>query len=224
MKPIIGIISRVEYPGETHKLVFEEEYRKTIIKYGGIPLGILPSQNVDYTVLKYSNQEDLTIEEKEMIIKQLNLCDGFLMPGGFKMNKFDRFILEYIVKIDKPVLGICLGMQIMSNYKKEIVWNERNDSFIEHNVEKGLVHSVTLDKNSKLYSIVKNDNFMVTSRHSYHALPNDYFNVVALSDDNYIEAIEMNDKKFVIGVQWHPESMDDETSRLLFESFINACK
>ena len=112
----------------------------------------------------------------------------------------------------------------MSNYKKEIVWNERNDSFIEHNVEKGLVHSVTLDKNSKLYSIVKNDNFMVTSRHSYHALPNDYFNVVALSDDNYIEAIEMNDKKFVIGVQWHPESMDDETSRLLFESFINACK
>ena len=159
-----------------------------------------------------------------MIIKQLNLCDGFLMPGGFKMNKFDRFILEYIVKIDKPVLGICLGMQIMSNYKKEIVWNERNDSFIEHNVEKGLVHSVTLDKNSKLYSIVKNDNFMVTSRHSYHALPNDYFNVVALSDDNYIEAIEMNDKKFVIGVQWHPESMDDETSRLLFESFIDACK
>ena len=34
----------------------------------------------------------------------------------------------------------------------------------------------------------------------------------------------MKDKKFVIGVQWHPEDMDDETSKKLFEYYINCCK
>ena len=42
MKPIIGIVARVEYPGDTHKLVVNEEYRNAVLKSGGIPLCILP--------------------------------------------------------------------------------------------------------------------------------------------------------------------------------------
>lgn len=223
MKPLIGIIARVEYPGDTHKLVTSEIYRKRIVEYGGNPICILPSQCIDYTNTKYTEQEELTEEEREMLIKQINLCDGIIMPGGFKINKFDRFICEYVTDNDIPLLGICLGMQIMSNYKKEQLWNEKNDSFIEHKVE-GLAHQVTLDKSSILYSILSSEKIMVNSRHSFHALPNDYYDISSVSDDNYIESIEMKNKKFNIGVQWHPEELDDEYSEKLFKKFIDICK
>ena len=46
------------------------------------------------------------------------------------------------------------------------------------------------------------------------------------SDDGIIEAIERKDKKFAIGVQWHPEMIFNETdeSKRLFEKLIKACK
>lgn len=222
MKPIIGIVLRVEYPGNTNNLIINEEYRNAIIKNGAIPLGILPSQNINYTCVKYNDQEELTKAEKEMIIRQIKMCDGVLLPGGFKINKFDRFILEYLVKEDIPTLGICLGMQIMSNYKREKLWNEKNDSMINHKGD-GYMHSVTLDKSSKLYSIIKKEKFEVTSRHNYHILPNDYYDTVGVSSDNYIEAVEMKNKKYHIGIQWHPESIDDEISKKIFTSFIKSC-
>ena len=224
MRPIIGIVSRVEYPGETGKLIINEHYRRAIVKYGGNLMAIVPPQEIDYTKVKCSEQGKLTAEDKEMLIDQINKCDGILMPGGFKVNNFDRFICEYAIENDIPLLGICLGMQIMANYKNEEFHVEKNDSFIEHRVEDGLVHDVTLDLNSKLYNIIKNERFPVTSRHFYHVNPNSIFDISSVSDDNYIESIEMKNKKFIIGVQWHPECMDDETSRKLFKYFIDVCK
>lgn len=222
MKPIIGMVARVEYPGQTGKLVMNERYRKIVIEYGGNPILLMPPQKIDYTNTKYDNQEDLTSEEKEMLIAQIKLCDGIIMTGGFKINKFDRFISEYATDNDIPLLGICLGMQIMANYKKKL-WLVKNDSYIEHRVEEGLVHNVTLDKNSKLYNIIKKEKFMVNSRHYYHVEPNNEYDIVAVSDDNYIEAIEKKNNKFNIGIQWHPESMEDDSSKRIFEKFIDYC-
>ena len=224
MKPIIGMIARVEYPGNTGKLVMNEVYRRTVIKYGGNPIVIMPPQDINYTETKYDDQEELTKEEKNMLIEQIKLCDGIIMTGGFKINKFDRFISEYATDNDIPLLGICLGMQIMANYKKKL-WVVENNSFITHRKEDNKCHhKVTLDKNSKFYSIVKSDRFVVNSRHFYHVEPNEEYDIVAVSDDNYIEAIEKKDKKFNIGVQWHPEDMDDDTSERLFEAFFKCCK
>ena len=223
MKPIIGIISRVSYPGGTKELCIEEEYRNAIIKSGGNPILILPPQEVDYTSLRYNDQEELTEEEKEMLINQIKLCNGILKPGGFKINKYDRFITEYLIENDVPTLGVCLGMQIMANFKRDL-WNEKNDSYINHKSEEKLVHNVTLDKSSKLYEIIGKETFPVNSRHSFHILPNDYYDISAVSEDNYIEGIERKDKRFFVGVQWHPEKMDDETSKKLFDAFIKVCE
>ena len=224
MKPMIGIVARVEYPGETHKLVVDERYRNTIIKYGGDVTCILPSQNIDYTFVKHNDQNELSDDEKDMIVRQINNCDGLLLPGGFKINKFDRFIVDYAIEKDIPLLGICLGMQTIANYKKEVLWNEKNNSFIDHKGESGVVHEVTIDKSSLLYSILECDRIKVMSKHLYHVLPNDKLIVSSVSDDNYIESVEMDGKKFIVGVQWHPEEIEDEFSRKLFEKFIDICK
>lgn len=222
-KPIIGIIERVENPGGTGKLVIEEKYRQRIIKHGGIVMGIAPTQDIDYTIVRGRDQLDLTEEEKEMLISQIKLVNGLLLPGGFKINKFDRFIVEYAIENDIPILGICLGMQTIANYNKELIL-ENNETFIEHYVEDGLAHSVTLDKNSKLYNIVEIEKIDVASRHHHHVQPNPLFDVVAVSDDNLIEAIEMKDKTFCIGVQWHPDCMDDVSSNNIFDAFVDACR
>jgi len=49
--------------------------------------------------------------------------------------------------------------------------------------------------------------------------------VVAWATDGVVEAIEATDGKCVIGVQWHPEAqLEDEHARLLFASFVQACR
>ena len=50
------------------------------------------------------------------------------------------------------------------------------------------------------------------------------FRTVAKAEDGIIEAIESNEHKFCLGVQWHPERMpDDFVSRCIFAAFIDAC-
>ena len=224
MKPLIGIVARVEYPGGTHKLVLNDEYRRKLISRGADVTLILPHGLIDYGDVPSKEQEPLTEDEKASIIRQIKNCDGILTPGGFKTNKFDLFIMEYAIENDIPILGICLGMQILSFYKREEISNEKNDTSINHCMEDmTYVHQITVDKKSKLYSIVKEEQFLVNSRHNYHIKENTNFDVVAYAPDGIPEAIEMKDKKFVIGVQWHPEGLNDEQSNRLFDNFIKTC-
>lgn len=224
MRPLIGVVARFIESDDVVRANVSEGCRKTIIECGGNPIMIMPPQNINYLEVKYNDQEELTLEEKEMLIRQIKLCDGIVIPGGNKINKFDKFIMEYVIDNDIPVIGICLGMQIMSNYKKDKIWNERNTSTIEHNTKENKAHYVSVLEDSILYSIIKSNRFMVNSRHNFHIVENDYFDTVAYSGDNYIEAIEIKNKKFVLGVQWHPETLNDETSKSLFMYFINICK
>ena len=224
-KPLIGIVARVEYPGGTHKLVLNDEYRRKLISMGADVMMIIPSQLIDYGDVKYEEQKDLSTDEKEMIIRQIKMCDGVLLPGGFKTNLFDMFIIDYLIEHDIPTLGICLGMQQMANYKKEKLWNDKNESEINHfNLDSNEVHVVKIDKKSKLYEIIGKEEIMVNSRHNFHIVGNDLYDNVAYAPDGYVEAIEMKNKKFNIGVQWHPEGMEDGSSNKLFNSFIDACK
>ena len=87
------------------------------------------------------------------------------------------------------------------------------------------VHKVILDEDSLLYKIVGEKEIMVNSRHRYCINGVKNMKVCGMSEDGFMEAIEYSDRKFVIGFQWHPETMYtyDEPSRKIFEYFINAC-
>ena len=86
------------------------------------------------------------------------------------------------------------------------------------------VHEIKIKKNSKLYNIFKSNIIKVNSRHK-SIIKNTNINVVGISNDGYIEAIEDTNKKFFIGVQWHPETMIDydEKQNNLFKYFIDCC-
>lgn len=225
MKPVIGIVARVEYPGDTGKLVINDEYRRAIVEFGGNPFVILPPQIINYGIIKLKDTPNLNLDEEKMLVDQLRMCDGILMPGGFKMQHYDFFILDYAIKNDIPILGICLGMQIMANYKRDI-WNDKNDpNGINHCVDSGEeVHYVDVIEDSNLYSIVKKAHFKVNSLHKFHVLESSFYKTVCYSEDGLIEALEYPGKRFNIGVQWHPEKMykHEESASRLFTSFIEA--
>lgn len=72
--------------------------------------------------------------------------------------------------------------------------------------------------------ILESNRIMVNSRHKFTVIKEDYFIVDAYSEDGVIEAIHLPYKRFILGVQWHPENLDDEFSQKLFSTFIEQCK
>ncbi len=206
MKPIIGIISRPDILPSGNKIMYiYEDIKTSVIKSGGIPLGIL-SINNDFN---------------EDIKRIVDMCDGIILQGGDNFYKYDLEILKYVYDKNIPVLGICLGMQLMGYFSEGKITNVKN----HNNSYKKYVHEVYIDKNSKLYDIIKVDKIKVNSRHK-DMIINPNIDIVGFSNDGVIEAIEDKKKKFFIGVQWHPENMYsyDILERRLFNYFVLMCR
>ncbi len=196
----IGIIGRKN----NDKITFNKEIIAVIVKYGFIPLGI---------IVDFENDSD-----KEFIkIKPLiDLCSGIILQGGSDYYDIDIVITKYLYKNNIPTLGICLGMQTMA-----MAFNGIMGEIDNHKSDKLYVHNVDIDKKSKLYVILKKDKIRVNSRHHSYIVKTD---LKISGQDNIIEAIEDNNKDFFIGVQWHPETLMDENSILLFNYYFSTIK
>ena len=100
----------------------------------------------------------------------------------------------------------------------------KNETIINHcQKEVKYVHDVELVPNTLLHSILNVDTIKVNSRHNYHVGGVVNLNIDAVSEDGLIEALSYPGKKFILGVQWHPESLIDEdiNSKKIFDRFIS---
>lgn len=215
MKPIIGILAR-PLVTNTGRNVFGtyDEVSNTIKKFGGIPIQLLPPEN-------YS--ENLTPEKEEDLKVMVESCDGILLQGGSDFYPYDLFVAEYVYLKDIPTLGICLGMQTMGCVHNGELGHVKNKSI--HQAKELNAHKIDINENSKLYRILGEQVISVNSRHQDCVVKTD-LNVVATSSDGVIESVEDPNKKFYIGVQWHPESFDlkDNIMSNLFKEFIKITK
>lgn len=222
MKPIIGIVGTVDYSTNNNTICIFEDYSKAIIKYGGIPIGILPPQLINYSSTP-SEIIKLTSNEKEILINQINLCNGIIVPDCSKRFEYHNFVCDYCSKKQIPLLGIGLGMQVMSSYN-----NDNQNIKIENNFHNGkriYKHLVEIDKNSKLFNILKEKQILVNSFHDYKIKNSGSYKISAICG-NVIEAIKKKQDPFNIGVQWHPEKNYDKdlNSKRLFTYFIECAK
>lgn len=139
----------------------------------------------------------------------LDLCDGIIIQGGKDIYPYHFQILEYCIKNNIPLLGICMGHQIIGLYSI----NSNNDNDLiqidDHQIKDGN-HIIHIEKNSIMYKIF-GPTLKVNSRHSFAVkkvnLP---FKVTSISEDNIIESIEyIDNNNFILGVQFHPEDLDN---------------
>ena len=176
--------------------------------------------------LKNNNALPLVIVPGFDNFNLIKLCNGFTIPGGVTWNECDETIIKYAIKNDLPLLGICAGMQALANihnFDKNIPSDQTisigNDS---HDSKSKYVHDISIT-NKFLYDILGSKKIRINSRHKFRVVEEDYFNVDAVSVDGIIEAIHLPNKRFILGVQWHPEDLDDEFSERLFAEFIKNC-
>jgi len=161
-------------------------------------------------ILNYDN----TLIDTEL----LGICDGIIFQGGSDIYPYHFQILDYCIKNNIPVLGICMGHQIIGLYS---INSQNEDDLIKvdnHNDKKS-THKITTTKDSIL-SITLGDSPLVNSRHEY-ALKEVYepFKITATSEERIIEGVEyVDDNHFVIGVQFHPEDLKNTEN--LYNYFI----
>ena len=187
------------------------------------------------------------LNDPEQAVQDALTCDGLLLPGGGDMDpKFygqaripacgepnllrdaaEPLLLRAFLAADKPVLGICRGIQVMNAVLGGDLYQDiKPFEHLPHNDHWAKVHTVTVRRGTLLSRILGQDTVLVNSQHHQavdRVAPG--FTLAALSEDGIVEAIEKPDTRFCLGVQWHPEWLSDADPAMqgLFDAFVNAC-
>lgn len=226
-KKVIGILGRPTTDFEDDKqIAILDDYRRAIIKKGCVPFIITPISDVTYVAKKRREIPPLTPSEKNIYKKIVDMCDGILITGGYSWYNYDEYVIKYAIEINKPILGICMGMQLLAsldNGENCLKQNITISDFNHHQADKRYVHNVIINENSYLRKIVGTKMIKVNSKHRYHVYKVKDAILTAYSEDGIPEALEFPNKKFVVGVQWHPEKMleYDEYANKIFDEFIS---
>ena len=228
-KPVIGIISKVS-PNFSktlwHRNIIDDEIRYYIIKNGGLAIGLLPTEEtLEFNDNDIRDDKKLTKEELEDLYRQVDLCDGFISQGGLISCNYEIEMLKRIIELNKPVIGICAGF---NNILRALGTDVIEDKKKTHDFyDKDYRHKIKIEKDTIIYDLIKKEEYAVNSIHSMIAtkqLVEPYAKISSYSEEGLVESFELESKKFVIGIKWHPELMDDEFVNELFKMFIEKCK
>ncbi len=274
MTPIIAITAKTEELRSRPQTTIPNTYVKVIEETGGIPV-IIP------------------ITDKKETIKQIaQFADGFLFSGGDDIHpryygeepladmvispdertEFETALLREAMQLRKPVLGVCLGAQLINITLGGSLYQDI-PSQVPNPLNHRDQHNITFVEGTMLYKVFVTmsehvaPTFMVgtkrgmnphataimchpefisgsqtmpseeipkqvrddteisifSTHHQSIKSPGKGLIVSAMSSDGVIEAIELPDYPFLIGVQWHPEREPESIhTRLLFNTFVAA--
>lgn len=210
-KPVIGITGNFGNKG----CELAEGYYRSILEAGATPLIIPP------------------FTDKDAMLTVLDSVDGLMLSGGADINPLycgedpipalhginprrdamEMLLVRLAFDRQIPILGICRGIQVMAVALDGSVWQDiytqEPKASIKHSqdLDRGVAsHLVEIQEGSTLYNIIGEKTFPVNSFHHqavHEAGP--HLRVVARSQDGVIEAVESNEEKSILGVQWHPE-------------------
>lgn len=210
-QPLIGIVPLVDEARESYWML--PGYMQGVEQAGGVPV-VLP------------------LTDDAAALRQLaDTCDGFLLTGGQDVSPalygaaptpqcgqtcpardaMEARLLDLALAADKPVLGICRGIQFLNVHLGGTLYQ---DLPAEHPTAANHHQTPPYDApavNSLHHQAIK------TLAPGLAAM--------AVSEDGLTEAVFLPDKRFVWAVQWHPEFSFrvNEDSRKIFKAFIESC-
>lgn len=224
-RPVIGITGN--YDDLTCKL--GRGYYQSVVAAGGVPVVIPP------------------VADKHVIVNTLEHIDALILSGGGDINPLwageepspklhginqERDLPELLIarlayNRQIPMLGICRGIQTLATaFGGKVAQDISDVATIKHSQDADRsepTHSVIIDEDSSLFDIYKSTKVMVNSfHHQAVAEAGDKFRVIAKSPDGIIEAMESSEFKSILGVQWHPECLEEGLP--LFQWLVNEAK
>lgn len=238
MNPLIGIstnfqtVDKGKFLG-MERIYINKDYVDAITRAGGTPLLLPPVENAG-------------------ILRQyVQLCDGFILSGGGDINpilyqetphpKLEEFhtaldrsqwlLTQEILQADKPLLGICRGIQLLNVVQGGTLWQDISETdhpvmlHSQYSPRGDIFHTVEIAPGSILNEIFGSKLEVNSFHHQCLRKIGDKLIVTATAPDGIIEAVEMPGQRFVIGIQWHPEMLLTTQDKMLplFRQLINAC-
>ena len=172
-------------------------------------------------------------------LQEIRSSDKLVLPGqgSFKscvdalnaINGLSETLNEFVINDKKPLLGICVGLQMFADVgyeeteTKGLGWISGKVSKIDNQSGKfKLPHigwnQINIVKDSKIYKDIENNSHMYFV-HSYEFLPNDK-NVISATTDYSSNIVCSVEKENIFGTQFHPEK-SDKIGLKIIDNFIN---
>ncbi len=221
---VIGIVSK-HYPVNKNRTdsFIRDEVKQAIFDNNAIAIGILsPEEMINFAGDDW--KDNLSKKEIDVLVKQINLCDGIILQGGLESDRYECWVAKYAYEKNIPILGICAGQNNIVRALGGTTYKIPNPE--EHDVSfTDYVHDIEIDETSKFYSIIKSNKIKVNSRHRRTIKDCPNLIKVGFCPDGYPDVIESPIKDFYLGVRFHPESLykNDEYMNNIFKALIEAC-
>ena len=232
-KPLIGVIPL--YDEAMNSWWILPKYMKRIEKAGGIPIMLPLTTDVSVIRELAGHIDGLLVTGGQDVDPEIynEPQESFCQETCKDRDILETFLIPVLLEADKPVLGICRGLQMLNALLGGSLYQDlqiqKEEKNVTHRQEKPYdvpCHSVTVDQDSPLYQLLGKESLQVNSCHHQGikglALP---LKKMAQAEDGLIEAVYMPENTFVWGLQWHPEmlAVDNEDSEKIFSAFVSAC-
>ncbi len=229
MRPLVGITTYLERSRwgvwDTEAALIPAVYVRAVERAGGRALLVPPSMDA--------------VEET------LDALDGLILSGGADLDPetygaeahaetsgvrperdaAELELLQSALARDMPVLAVCRGSQVLNvsrggdlvQHLPEVVGDDK------HKETPGVFaeHDVSVAPGSVLGSLLGDRTTVKSHHHQGHGEIGDGLRVVAWADDGTVEGLEDPDRRFALGVLWHPEEGDNAA---LFEGLVDAAR
>jgi gamma-glutamyl-gamma-aminobutyrate hydrolase PuuD len=181
----------------------------------------------------------------EAVEETLDVLDGLLFSGGSDLDpstydqdphpetggtRLDRdraelALLQAALERDMPVLAVCRGSQVLNvarggdlvQHLPDVVGDERH----KHTPGVFADHDVRVEGDSTLGRLLGDRAPVKSHHHQGYGRIGDGLREVAWADDGTVEALEDPDKRFAVGVLWHPEAGEDAA---LFQALVEQAR
>lgn len=239
--PLVGItVGSGKLPdSDAVTLGIRPTYTRAIAAAGGVPV-LIPLQ-VDHETLRhlYDRLDAVLLTGGGDVEPARYGAETSVFTAGINPDRdeIEDQLVRWAVADDRPLLGICRGHQVMNvalggtliqDIREEVVGALRHDApsdgwFIRCS------HEVTVVPGSSLHRAlgITGERLAVNSlHHQAIAQTAPELQVVAHADDGIIEGIVHPQRRFIVGVQWHPEALFDrhEPHLHLFEALVSAAQ
>ena len=230
MKPVIGITA----------------YAEPEVSWGvwKVPAAVIPLAYVH--AIEHAGGRALLVPPSESGIEEtLDALDGVLFSGGSDIDpsaygheahpettgvRSDRdagelALLSAALERDMPVLAVCRGSQVLNvalggdlvQHLPEVVGDEKH----KHTPGVFADHDVSVEPDSRLGALLGDRAPVKSHHHQGYGRLGDGLRTVAWAEDGTPEALESPEKRFALGVLWHPEEGEDGA---LFDALVEEAR